>query len=178
MEFPWYHDRIEGFRSTFKREIKRRYPTPINLTVQAPTLRSDSNYVDIDPQVKDAYGIPVARLHFQCDENVLKLWEHSKQACAEVLRAAGGEVERAADHPEIPGYSLHETGTCRMGNDPKQFVTNRFGQAHDVPNLYVCDASVFLNCTYKTTTLSILAFALHTCEYMIENFRRGEHGTS
>jgi choline dehydrogenase-like flavoprotein len=47
-----------------------------------------------------------------------------------------------------------------MGSDPKNFVTNRFGQTHDVANLYVCDASVFLNCTDKTTTLSILAFSL------------------
>jgi len=62
-----------------------------------------------------------------------------------------------------------------MGNDPKKFVTNRFGQAHDVPNLYACDASVFLNCTDKTTTISILAFTLRTSEHLIENFRRGEH---
>ena len=62
-----------------------------------------------------------------------------------------------------------------MGNDPKHFVTNRFGKAHDVPNLYVCDASVFLNCTDKTTTISILAFSLRTSEHLIENFRQGVH---
>jgi choline dehydrogenase-like flavoprotein len=176
-EFPWYASRIEGFGSSFKREVKRRYPTPVGFTVQAPSLRSDTNYVDLDPEVKDVYGIPVARLHFQWDENVLKMWEHSKQVCTDALRAAGGEFENSADHPEIPGFSLHETGTCRMGNDAKRFVTNRFGQTHDVPNLYVCDASVFLNCTDKTTTLSILAFTLRTCDYMIDNFRRGEHGS-
>ena len=81
------------------------------------------------------------------------------------------------ENPEIPGWSLHETGTCRMGNDPKNFVTNRFGQTHDVANLYVCDASVFFNCTDKTTTLSILAFSLRTSEYLIENFRRGSTKT-
>jgi choline dehydrogenase-like flavoprotein len=62
-----------------------------------------------------------------------------------------------------------------MGNDPKKFVTNRFGQTDDVPNRYVCDVSVFLNCTAKTATISSLAFALRTPEYLIENFRRGEH---
>jgi choline dehydrogenase-like flavoprotein len=174
-DFPWYANRLDGFGSSFKREIKRRYPTPVNFTVQAPSLRSETNYVDLDPEVKDPYGIPVARLHFQWDENVLKMWEHSRQACAEVLRAAGGVFEGAGEAPEIPGYSLHETGTCRMGNDPKGFVTNRFGQTHDVPNLYVCDASVFLNCTDKTTTISILTFSLRTSEHLIENFRRGEH---
>jgi len=175
MEYPWYANDLEGFGHAFKREIKRRYPTPISLTVQAPSLPSDTNYVDLDPEVKDIYGIPVARLHFQWDENVLKMWEHSKQACADLLRASGAEVTGAAEQPEIPGYSLHETGTCRMGNDPKKFVTNRFGQTHDIPNLYVCDASVFLNCTDKTTTLSILAFSLRTSDHLIESFRREEH---
>ena len=84
-------------------------------------------------------------------------------------------LEGAGDAPETPGWSLHETGTCRMGNDPKNFVTNRFGQTHDVPNLYVCDASVFLSCTDKTTTISILTFTLRTSEHLIENFRSGEH---
>ena len=79
----------------------------------------------------------------------------------------------AAEQPDMPGTSLHETGTLRMGNDPKKFVTNRFGQTHDVNNLYVCDASVFLNCTDKTTTLSILAFALRSSDRLVEQFRGG-----
>jgi choline dehydrogenase-like flavoprotein len=174
-DFPWYYGQVEGFGSAYKEELKRRYPAPVSFTVQAPSLRSDTNYVDIDPEVKDAYGIPVVRVHFKWDENVLKMWEHSKQACADLLKAAGGEFESSAAAPEIPGYSLHETGTCRMGNDPKKFVTNKFGQTHDVPNLYVCDASVFLNCTDKTTTISILAFSLRTSEHLVENFRKGAH---
>jgi choline dehydrogenase-like flavoprotein len=174
-EFPGYALDLDGFGSSFKHEIKHRYPTPVGFTVQAPSLPQKTNYVDLDPEVKDRYGIPVARLHFQWDENVLKMWEHSKQVCADVLKAAGGVIEGSADAPEIPGFSLHETGTCRMGNDQKRFVTNRFGQTYDVPNLYVCDASVFLNCTDKTTTISILAFSLRTSEYLIENFRRGDH---
>jgi len=89
--------------------------------------------------------------------------------------AAGGVFESSAAKPNMPGWSLHETGTCRMGNDPKHFVTNRFGQTHDVPNLYVCDASVFPNSTDKTTTLSILAFSLRTSEYLLQNFNQRVH---
>ncbi|HSU61137.1 MAG TPA: GMC family oxidoreductase [Bryobacteraceae bacterium] len=171
-EFPWYFDEIEGFGREFKREIKRRYPTPVSFYIQAPAQRSDLNYVDIDPVVKDKYGIPAARLHFQWDKNTLLMWEHGKHACEKLLRASGGEYTGHGE-PQMPGYSLHETGTLRMGNDPRKFVTNRFGQTHDVPNLYVCDASVFLNCTDKTTTISILAFSLRTSEYLIENLKRG-----
>jgi choline dehydrogenase-like flavoprotein len=174
-DYPWYSNRLEGFGSSFKRDIKRYYPTPVGFYCQIPALPSTTNFVGIDPEVKDIYGIPVARIHFQWGENELLMWEHAKHICHEVIKASGGEYWGAAEHPETPGYSLHETGTCRMGDDPKKFVTNRFGQSHDVPNLYCCDASVFLSCTDKTTTLSILAFSLRTCEYMIENFRTGKH---
>ena len=165
--FPSYYDQIEGFGHDFKREMKRRYPTPVGFYIQAPTQQSDANYVDIDPSVKDAFGIPAARLHFEWDKNTLLMWEHCKGACEELLHSSGAEYLGAGEI-EIPGTSLHETGTCRMGNDPKKFVTNRFGQTHDVPNLYICDASLFPNCTDKTTTLSILAFSLRSSEHLIE----------
>jgi choline dehydrogenase-like flavoprotein len=170
-EFPWYYEHLEGFGSQLKRDVKRYYRTPVGFTMQAPSLPSPTNYVDIDPEVRDKFGIPVVRIHFQWDTNTLKMWEHAKETCAEALTAAGGELWGAADHPEIPGYSLHETGTCRMGNDPKNFVTNRFGQCHDVPNLYCNDASLFLNCTDKTTTISILAFSLRASEHLIDTMR-------
>jgi choline dehydrogenase-like flavoprotein len=173
-EFPWYHDQIEGLGSQLKRDIKRHYRTPVSFYCQIPSLPSATNYVDIDPEVKDVYGIPVVRVHFQWGPNELLMWEHAKQATADVIRASGGERWGAGKEPYTPGWSLHETGTLRMGNDPRQFVTNRFGQAHDVKNLFVCDASVFLGCSDKTTTLSILAFSLRTSEYLVDQLRRGE----
>jgi len=53
-------------------------------------------------------------------------------------------------------------------------VTNKFGQTHDVPNLFVADASVFLNCTDKTTTLSILAFSMRASEYLADQMKSGK----
>jgi choline dehydrogenase-like flavoprotein len=173
-EFPSYYDQIEGFGSAFKREVRRRYPAPLSLTVQAPTLSSEKNFVDLDPDEKDVFGIPKARIHFEWESNVLQMFQHAKEVSAEVFRAAGAELEYAADEPEMPGYSLHETGTCRMGDDPRKFVTNHVGQTHDVDNLYMCDAGVFPNCTDKTTTLSILAFSLRSNEHLVEQFRRGD----
>ncbi len=173
-EFPYYYRHIEGFGSQLKRNIKRYYPAPVSLVPQIPSLPSKENYVDIDPEVKDIFGIPALRFHFQWGTNELLMWKHSKQISADILKAAGGELWGVGDKPQTPGYSQHETGPCRFGNDPKKFVTSRFGDCYDVPNLYVCDASVFPLCTDKTTTLSILAFTLRTCEYMIEKFHRGD----
>ena len=168
--FPSYYDDIEGFGESYRTEIKRRYPTPVSFYLQAPSQRSDKNFVDIDPEKKDMFGTPQVRIHFEWDDNTYKMWEHAKQTCQELFHNMGA-VYQGHGEPNSPGWSLHETGTCRMGNDPKHFVTNRFGQTHDVPNLYACDASVLLNCTDKTTTLSILAFSLRTSEYIISQFK-------
>lgn len=170
-EFPWYHRRLEGFGSDFKRQIKRHYPTPVSFTIQAPSLPTAGNHVDLDPEVRDVYGIPALRFHFNWGPNELMMWEHSKQVCSEILQEAGGELWGVGDKPFWPGFSQHEVGTCRMGHDPERFVTNAYGQCHDVPNLYLCDASVFPFPTDKTTTLSILAFGLRTCERLARDLR-------
>ncbi len=171
-EFPGYAEDIEGFGAAFKAEIKRRYPTPVSLTVQAPSQRSDKNFVDLDPTERDPFGIPLARIHFEWDPNTLAMWEDSKRTARQILESAGA-VYQGHGEPETPGYSLHETGTCRMGDDPAHFVTNRFGQAHDVPNLFLADASTMLNCTDKTTTLTLMALALRTSEYLIQQIKSG-----
>jgi choline dehydrogenase-like flavoprotein len=132
-------------------------------------------YLDIDPQMKDSYGIPAARIHFQWGQNELEMWEQSKQVCGEVLRAAGGYWNIQGKSPRAPVTACMKPVPAAWGNDPRRFITNRFGQTHDVANLYVCDASVFLNCTDKSTTLSILAFSLRTSEYIVQQFRRGDH---
>ncbi len=173
--FPGYYRQLEGFGREFKRNIKRYYPTPIGSLIQAPTLPSPTNYVDIDPDKKDIFGIPALRFHFEWGENELMMWEHSKQVMIDLFKAAGGELWGADAEPNRPGTSLHETGVCRFGNDSKSYVTNKWGQTHDVANLYICDASIFPNCTDKTTTMPIVAFTMRNCDHMLDNFRTGVH---
>jgi choline dehydrogenase-like flavoprotein len=172
-EFPWYYRELEGFGGEWKRDIQRYYRTPVSFYCQVPSLPTATNFVDIDPEVKDAFGIPAVRVHFQWGSNELLMWDHARQVSAEVIESAGGNVWQVGKSPNTPGFSLHETGTLRMGNDPTKFVTNKYGQTHDVPNLFICDASLFLGCSDKTTTLSILAFSLRANEYLIESLKTG-----
>ena len=174
-EFPGHYRHLEGFGREFKRNIKRYYPSAISALIQAPSLPSPANYVDIDPDKKDIFGIPALRFHFQWGDNELMMWEHSKQVMIDLFKAAGGELWGADTEPNRAGTSLHETGVCRFGNDPKTSVTNKWAQTHDVPNLYICDASIFPGSTDKTTTMPIIAFAMRTCDHMLENFKSGVH---
>ena len=159
----------------YKRDIKRYYPTSVGALIQAPTLPSPTNYVDIDPEKKDIFGIPQLRFHFQWGQNELLMWEHSKQVMIDLFKAMGGELWGADSEPNRPGTSLHETGVCRFGSDPKTSVTNKWAQTHDVTNLYICDASIFPSCTDKTTTMPIVAFTMRTCDQMLNNFKNGVH---
>ena len=174
-EYPWHYKQLEGFGSSFKREINRYYPATMGALIQAPTLPSPTNYVDIDPDKKDIYGIPQLRFHFQWGNNELMMWEHSKQVMVDLFKAAGAEMWGADSGPQRPGTSLHETGVCRFGKDPKTSVTNKWAQTHDVSNLYICDASIFPSPTDKTTTMPIIAFAMRTCDYILKNFHHGIH---
>ena len=174
-EFPGYYRRLEGFGSEFKRNINHYYPTPIGGLIQAPSLPSEKNYIDIDPDTKDIFGIPALRFHFEWGENELMMWEHSKLMMIELFKAAGAEYLGADTVPNRPGTSLHETGVCRFGNDPKSYVTNRWAQTHDVTNLYICDASIFPSPTDKTTTMPIIAFTMRTCDHILDNFQNGIH---
>ncbi len=174
-EYPWHYRQLEGFGAGYKREIKRYYPATIGGLIQAPSLPSPTNYVDLDPEKKDIFGIPQLRFHFQWGTNELLMWEHAKQVMVDLFRTAGGEMWGADTTPNRPGTSLHETGVCRFGSDPKTSVTNHWAQTHDVPNLYICDASIFPSPTDKTTTMPIIAFAMRTGDYILKNFKSGVH---
>jgi len=62
-----------------------------------------------------------------------------------------------------------------MGSNPKTRVTKQWAQTHDVPNLNICDASIFPSSTDKTTTMPIVAFTMRTCDHMLSNFKAGVH---
>ena len=75
---------------------------------------------------------------------------------------------------ETFGTSIHEHGTCRMGDDPRRSALNRYNQMHEVKNVFVMDGSAFPTATEKNPTLTILALAWRASDYMAEQMRRGE----
>jgi choline dehydrogenase-like flavoprotein len=73
----------------------------------------------------------------------------------------------------IPGYGIHEMGTARMGADPKTSVLNQYCQAHDVENLFVMDGSCFVSGGCQNPTLTIMALAVRSSDYMLEGMKKG-----
>jgi choline dehydrogenase-like flavoprotein len=87
--------------------------------------------------------------------------------------AAGFEVLTKNYDPNPPGYSIHELGTCRMGDDPKTSVLNKWCQSHDIKNLYVVDGSSFVSGGWQNPTMTILALAMRASEHLAEQMREG-----
>jgi choline dehydrogenase-like flavoprotein len=131
------------------------------------------NFVEIDPQVKDRWGIPVLRFQIQFGDNEKKMVKHMGVAAKEMLEAAGIEVVSFDSDILTEGWSIHELGTARMGSDPKTSVLNQFQQSHDIKNLFVVDGSSHVNAACQNPTWTIMALCWRSCDYLADEFRKG-----
>ena len=87
----------------------------------------------------------------------------------EVVESAGFEVLSKNATPNPPGYSIHEVGTCRMGDDPKTAgVLNKWSQSHDHKNLFVVDGAGFTSAGWQNPTMTILSLSMRASEHLAE----------
>ena len=130
------------------------------------------NRVDLDPEVKDAWGLPVARVTLTPHENDLTQGRFLIDRCGDILGAAGAKSMQKVYAERVTGNCSHQHGTARMGNDPATSVLNKWCRAHDVGNLYAVDGSPFPTGTGANPTLTIMANAWRVTERIVQ--RRGE----
>ena len=171
--FPGYASSLPGFGASLKSRVRELYPTPVNVGAFGEVLARHENQVDLDPVVKDAWGIPALRFNYQFGENELAMAKDMSESAEEMLKAAGCEnIQVTREHlPE--GWSIHELGTARMGADPKTSVTNSFGQTHDVKNLFVVDGSIFVSAGCQNPTWTIMALAWRASDYIQDEAKKG-----
>jgi choline dehydrogenase-like flavoprotein len=124
------------------------------------------NRVELDPKVKDAWGLPAARITNKIHENDLKMGRWIIDHNAEILEAAGAKQVYRVYIDRITGNCSHQHGTTRMGNDPKMSVLNKWCQAHEVDNLFVVDGGPFPTATGANPTLTIMANAWRVADYI------------
>jgi choline dehydrogenase-like flavoprotein len=172
--FPGHAKLLPGFGAEFKREVLAWHPAMVRMSAFGEVLARKENHVAIDPNLKDAWGIPALKIDIVYGDNEQHLTNDAIECAHEMFEAAG--VELLTENLEMfaPGHSIHEVGTARMGNDPKASVLNQFNQAHDVKNLFVVDGSCFVSSGCVNPTLTILALAMRASDYLIEQVKRGE----
>jgi glucoside 3-dehydrogenase (cytochrome c) catalytic subunit len=166
-EFNWD---APGFGEAYKKAL-RKPRTRIEITGFGEVLPRWDNFVEIDPNVKDVYGIPVLKIHMSDGENERAMIKDMGDSAGEMLEAAGAKNIRTYAHPSAPRWALHEAGIARMGSDPKKSVLNQFQQSHDIKNLFVMDASGFTSNPCQNPTLTIMSLAVRSCDYLMAEMK-------
>ena len=169
--------RIPGFGAEFKRAaVESQDWWRFSLGTSSECLARHENYVELDPSVKDAWGIPALRMNVTWSENEMRLFRYSADAGEEMLLAAGAEDIRRIEQPRWPGGATHEVGAARMGRDPRKSVLDRWNRAHDVRNLLVTDGAAFVTIGCVNPTLTMMALARRASEHLVDAARRGDLG--
>jgi choline dehydrogenase-like flavoprotein len=173
-EYPGMAHEIPGYGKAFKSSVRRYYPAIVSFGGFGEVLPRKESRVTLDPQVRDAWGIPVLRFDYRFGDNELKMAADMADSIEEMLTVAGAEDIKITREPLPPGWSIHEIGTARMGDDPTTSVTDRFCRLHDVKNVYLADGAPFVSGGTQNTTWSILAMSWRTTDYLKERLRTGD----
>ena len=162
-----------GFGAAFKDEVRKKQGAFIGMGGFGEVLSRYENYVDLDPVVKDKWGVPALRFHYKFGDNEHKMCEDMKETAKEMFEEAGFEIVQVSDRILTEGWSIHELGTARMGDDPKKSVLNQFEQSHDVKNLFVVDGSAFVNASCQNPTWTIMSLCWRSCDYLADEMKKG-----
>jgi choline dehydrogenase-like flavoprotein len=163
----------EGYGTSFKKAVKEGI-YGIGLGAFGESLARWDNYVEIDPNLKDAWGIPALHIVMTHGDNEAALMEDASVSAAEMLEAAGAKEIRVQTNVEMPGMAIHELGTARMGTDPKKSVLTPFNQAHDVKNLFVMDGASFVSSACQNPTLTMMAITVRACDHLVDRFHKND----
>lgn len=149
------------------RDEMLKYNHMAGLVAVAETEPRPQNRVELTDE-RDRHGLPVPRVVFSYSDNDRRMQRHAHRFMSELLAAAGGrEIWTNTD-------TSHILGTCRMGSDPASSVVDADGRSWDIPNLWICDGSLFPTCGGVNPSLSIQAIACRSAERIRALARRGE----
>jgi len=168
-----------SYGQKFKQDARRYYGSFVGFAGRGEMIPNEHSYCEIDPQVKDKWGIPVLRFHWQWSEHETRQAAHMKRTFAEIIDAMGGRVQGEVETDGAKaihsgGSIIHELGGAIMGADPKTSVTDRWCRTWDVDNLYITDGAVFASNADKNPTLTIMALAWRASDHMLARMRRKE----
>jgi choline dehydrogenase-like flavoprotein len=165
-----------GFGDAYKQAL-RDGVVSLNLSGFGECLPQRTNFIEIDPEAVDVFGIPAIRISMAWGDNERAMIPDMAETAAEMLDAAGARnIQPFMVRDRVPGYGIHEMGGARMGANRKESVLNQFQQTHDVPNLFVMDASSFPSGGCQNPTLTIMAMAVRSTDYVMNELKRGAIG--
>lgn len=165
---------MKGFGADLKHALRQEGPWRMTLYGFGECLPREDNYVEIDPNVKDHWGIPALRVHVTWGENERTMLKDMVETAVELLEASGARDITPFLEDNPPGLSIHEMGGARMGRDPKTSVLSACNQAHDVKNLFVTDGACMTSSACQNPSISYMALTARACDYAVKQMHDGK----
>jgi len=163
--YPWGDNPIWG--PGFHQSIRKRLGRSAMWGIIAEDLPDEANRVVLDPELKDGDGIPAPKLIYRMSENSYRLLRFHQERARESLQAAGAYETIVA--PLIRETGWHLLGTAKMGVDPGSSVVDAWGRAHDIPNLFIFDGSIWPTSSGMNPTATIAALALRCSDQLVRS---------
>ena len=165
--------RTPQWGADWARAVHHNYPRYMVVSTHGTSVPMPTNTVDIDPTLKDAWGVPALRVTYTDHPDDRKFAEFQLTKGEEILQAAGARETWKFPVPVQKG-NVHLLGTARMGNDPNTSVVDRNNRAHDVKNLFIVDGSSLVTSTRGQPTGTIFALGFRAGSYLAQAAKRGE----
>lgn len=146
------------------------YTHTAGLWIVGEDMPQESNRITLDATERDQFNLPVDNVHYDDHPNDIAMREHAFQQSEALYNAAG--AKRNFRTPPYP--STHNLGSCRMSEKASDGVCNRYGQTHDIANLFISDGSQFTSSAAENPTLTIVSLAIRQAEYIAESMNRKE----
>lgn len=167
-----------AYGSKLKEEMRRYYGSFVSLSCRGEMIPNEKSFCELDPTVKDKWGIPVLRWHWSWSPDELNMARHANKTFREIIEAMGGKPTTAAaangaDIIAQGGNIIHEVGGAKMGDNPRTSVCNQWNRTHDVRNLVLADGAPFISNADKNPTLTIMALAWRAADKLIDDLKTG-----
>ncbi len=166
---------MKGFGAEFKRSlIADRGPWRFSFYGFGEMLPRHENRVELDPTLKDKWGIPALRISCSYGPNERAQWKDMVATATEMLEAAGAKDITPTDDDVKPGLVIHEMGTARMGRDRADSVLNAHNQIWDAPNVFVTDGACMASTANQNPSITYMALTARAVDHAVELMKRRE----
>jgi choline dehydrogenase-like flavoprotein len=156
-----------------KKAMQEPGPWGVSMTAFGEILPYHENYARLDRDKKDKHGLPLLVVNAVVRDNERKMEVDMKNDAAEMLEAAGFKDVKVRSDSYNLGNCIHESGTARMGADPKKSVLNKFNQVHACKNVFVTDGSFMPSFGCQNPSLTYMAFTARAANHAVEELKKG-----
>lgn len=164
------------FGEDFKEKNSLPGPWQVYMMMQGETIPKENNFVSLDKEKKDEWGMPLLKVSVDYDENDEKIIQDFFELGTEMLEKAACFNIRKTDTKQAPGLDIHEMGGIRMGKDPNTSLLNGWNQLHYCKNVFVTDGACMTSTGSQNPSITYMALTARAVNYAVQEMKKGNIG--